>query len=144
MRWLLLGLFALLGCGGSITYLNNCNVLSLPVSIEHPYGASMVQCGVTSSVINNGADAPVVQFDVIEYIDPCGPQGSYDEVLLRLHNGTVLALFTSNMNGDYPRLALIPDGTFTTSDGTSCTFTLSSANGMRTITWTGYTSSWNL
>lgn len=85
----------------------------------------------------NGADAPVPQFSPVDVIIPCNNTATYKEVLLRLGNGQVLASFSDNSSGVNTRLVLIPDGTYMTTDGTSCTFTLAtSVNGLqRSVSW---------
>lgn len=85
----------------------------------------------------DGVDAPVAQFSPVEAIIPCNNTASYKEILLRLHNGQVLASFSDNASGLNTRLTLIPDGTFMTSDGTNCVFSLAtSVNGLqRSISW---------
>jgi len=77
-----------------------------------------------STNICDGDDAPVVPLSLTEILDPCGPQTTYDEVLLRLANGTILASFSQNVNGLNTRFVVIPPGTYQTSDGTNCIFTI--------------------
>ena len=69
----------------------------------------------------DGADA------VLEVMNPCGAQGNYEEVLLKLNDGRIIALFDGGSNLD--RLVVLPvPGTYSTTDGFSCTFSLN-ANG---------------
>lgn len=68
-----------------------------------------------------GAPSP---FELAEIIDPCGPQGSYDEVLLKLANGMILASFSTNGNANTVRFAIIPNGTYVTTDQTNCVFSV--------------------
>ncbi len=64
---------------------------------------------------------------IIEVIDPCGNATSkVDEVLLRLSTGELLVLFADNSSGKNPRLAIIESGTYVTTDGTNCVFTVDS------------------
>lgn len=71
----------------------------------------------------NGADAPVSDFTVTEVLDPCGPQGSYDEVLLRMQNGQVIASFSQTAAGLNTRFTiLLPNTPYQTTDGTGCNF----------------------
>ncbi len=71
-----------------------------------------------------GADG---QDAILEIIDPCGDNPSkVDEVLLRLADGSLVGLFAKNHNGNYPRLAVITDGKYITTDGTYCAFTVDS------------------
>ena len=107
-------------------------------SATDPNQQMMTICnGVNGTNGTNGVDAPVAQFSPVEAIIPCGNTASYKEILLRLQNGQVLASFSDNANGLNTRLTLIPDGTFMTSDGTNCVFSLAtSVNGLqRSISW---------
>lgn len=78
-----------------------------------------------SLTICNGEDAPASPTDIAEIIDPCGPEGSYDEVLLQLANGQIIASFSANGNALNTRFAIIPDGNYSTTDGTGCNFSVS-------------------
>lgn len=93
---------------------------------------------------NDGHDAPASSYGILGMVDPCGPQSSYDEVFLRLANGHLIALFTDNIHGDNPRLSEIGDGSFMTTDGTNCYFSISILGGVRTISWTGGSESWTM
>jgi hypothetical protein len=126
-----------------------------------PNGGALITCGSTSTLVLNGAPgepgpqgepgtpAPPTAYSVVALIDPCGDaDGYYDEVFLRLANGVVLASFSDNASGDNTRLSVLIDGSFVTSDGTSCNFTMSTDNSTtpatRTITWSGGGESWPL
>lgn len=56
-------------------------------------------------------------------IDPCGDQTAFDEVLLRLANGQLVAHFA---NGSLQFLSVIGPGNYVTTDGTSCYFSVDS------------------
>lgn len=56
---------------------------------------------------------------VIEIIDPCGPQGEFDEILLRLSNGHLVAFFR---DGRDEFLIDLPPGEYRTTDDTNCFF----------------------
>jgi len=88
-----------------------------------------------STTICNGTNAPTSPYTPVAPIYVCGHTGAYDEVLLRLDNGQVLAAFSSNTNGDNTRLAFIPDGSYVTTDGRNCAFSLTTANGVRSVSW---------
>jgi hypothetical protein len=61
----------------------------------------------------------------VEIIDPCGDAPNIiDEVLLRMPDGKILASFSENVEGRNTRFSLIPDGTFMTTDGSGCVFTV--------------------
>lgn len=63
--------------------------------------------------------------NIVAIKDPCGTQGAYNEVFLQLANGNYLASFSDNANGLNTRFTVLTDGTFTTTDGTHCSFTVS-------------------
>ena len=77
----------------------------------------------------NGQDAPPTPYTVTEVIDPCGKQASFDEVLLRMSNGQLLAHFAS---GNNQFLTTIGVGSYTTTDGTNCYFTV---NNDMSVSW---------
>jgi hypothetical protein len=57
---------------------------------------------------------------VVEVINPCGDQvGQYDEVLLKLSSGQVVAFFEQ---GTKRFLAILDNGTYRTTDQQSCVF----------------------
>lgn len=69
-----------------------------------------------------GASAVASEYSIVEVVDPCGDAaGIEDEVLLRLSNGEVLASYTS---GKDTRFALLSPGTYVTTDGSRCVFTV--------------------
>lgn len=89
---------------------------------------ALISCpdGTSTAILNGtpGADgqtAPATAYTVTELVDPCGPQGAYDEVLLKLANGQILAHFAS---GAKQFLTIVPPGNYTVTDGTSCRFTI--------------------
>jgi len=82
----------------------------------------------------NGAQGPQglpginadTTYQILSIIDPCGPQHAqgYDEVILKLGNGQYLASFSDNANGQNTRFGILPNGNYTTTDGTGCHFSL--------------------
>ena len=109
-------------------------------SISDPNQQTMVICNG-----QQGASATVSGYSPAEVIQPCGNSSSYEEVLLRLSNGQVLAAFSENVSGLNTRLSLIPDGTFMTSDGTNCVFSLSTDGNTRSVSWSNQIqNSWSL
>lgn len=64
-----------------------------------------------------------------EIVDPCGEQAMFDEVLFKMANGQVLALYYSKKQSF---LTVVDPGVYTTTDGTECTFTVH-ADGK--VTW---------
>lgn len=80
----------------------------------------------------DGRDAPPTSFTPVQIINPCGDaSGVYDEVLLKLYSGEILASFSDNASGKNTRFSLIPAGSYMTTDGDNCYFTVTS-NGVIT------------
>ena len=69
----------------------------------------------------DGVDGADGRDAIIEIIDPCGKQTTYDEVLLRTSSGLLLAYFE---NGGKRFLTEIRPGRYVTTDGTNCLFTV--------------------
>ena len=139
----------------------SCTVQAVAPSGPAPNGGALIVCGSTSTLVLNGAPgapgpqgqpgppAPPTAFSVVAIIDPCGDaSGIIDEVLLRLANGQVLTSLSDNANGTNTRLGVLGDGSFVTTDGSNCAFTLSTdtttSPPTRTITWSGGSESWPL
>lgn len=77
----------------------------------------------------NGQDGADGTNGILGVIDPCGDApGVIDEVLIRLADGSVLVSFSANANGQNTRLSILPPGSYVTTDGSSCNFTVN-ANG---------------
>jgi hypothetical protein len=66
---------------------------------------------------------------IVEVIDPCGdnPSKQFEEVLLRLSNGQILAHFSS---GNKEFFSLLSPGNYVTTDGTNCHFTVDAKNNI--------------
>jgi hypothetical protein len=109
---------------------DSCTVSSAPggAQISCTDGSSSFISDGTDGVDGqDGADAPPSPYTVSEVLDPCGDAPNIiDEVLLKMANGQVLVLFADNSNGKNPRLSVLPPGTYVTSDGSNCMFTLTS------------------
>lgn len=101
-------------------------------SVNPVVGGALITCADGTSVVlwngtngadgQDGADAPPTAYTVVGLGDPCGKQSSFDEVLLRLQNGDLLAHYAS---GNQQFLAKITPGSYVTTDGTHCYFTVS-------------------
>jgi hypothetical protein len=64
-------------------------------------------------------------YSIVEVVDPCPTlNGAHDEVLLKLGNGTYLASFSDNISGYNTRFSIISNGSYATTDGTGCSFTI--------------------
>lgn len=89
--------------------------------------------GLQTTVICNGVDGapgtnpPSSSFAIDSIVNPCGDNPNlYDEVFLRLANGTLLASFSDSAAGGNTRLSILVPGTYTTTDGDNCVFTVDS------------------
>lgn len=81
----------------------------------------------------DGADAPASPYQVTQVIDPCGDAPNvFDEVILKMANGNLIASFSDNANGNNTRLSLLTQGNYVTTDGSSCHFSVSAGG---TISW---------
>jgi len=75
----------------------------------------------------NGTDA--TGFTSADLVDPCGDNPLvYDEVFLRLSDGTLVASFSDNASGRNTRFSVLIAGNYITTDGDICRFTVN-ANG---------------
>ena len=82
------------------------------------------QDGTNGTNGTNGINADLT-YAVIDIIDPCGDHPTkQDEVILKLGNGKYLSSFSDNANGLNTRFSVLAPGTYQTTDGTSCVFTL--------------------
>lgn len=89
--------------------------------------------GLNGSNGQDGSNAPPTAFTPVSIIDPCGTRPSfYNEVFLKLNNGMILVSFSDNSNGNNTRFSLLTAGTYQTTDGDNCTFTI---NGAGAITY---------
>jgi len=87
------------------------------------------ETGATGPSGPTGPGAPVNPYTIMEMVNPCGDApGVIDEVFIRIATGQLIVLFAQNNHGDYPRLAVLVPGAYSTSDGDNCTFTLNSNN----------------
>lgn len=93
---------------------------------------STIKCGSATVFVNDGTNGTNGQnasgIYISELLNPCGINGSHDEILLRLSNGKVLALYDGGANLD--RFALLVPGTqyrTTDSNNNYCTFQINSS-----------------
>lgn len=123
----------------------SCSVQDVLTGALAPNGGALITCGLSSTLVVNGApgangaagqdgqDAAPSAYSIVEVIDPCGnAAGVYDEVILKMANGTLIASFSENNNGKNTRLSVLPQGNYQTTDGTSCNFSVSNTNN---VTW---------
>ena len=95
---------------------------------DTPTGALIV-CGQEMVVVKDGKDGTDGQDGQdavkLEPIDPCGDaKGLVDEVLFQ-YGKFVFASYSDDVGGTNTRLSIVPDGTFMTTDGSRCVFTVS-------------------
>jgi hypothetical protein len=110
-----------------------CEVSEILPSLLAPAGGALISCGPNTVIVYNGVngedgeDATLPPTSIVEVIDPCGDApGIFDEVLLKLENDQILASFSQNQSGLNTRFSLLTPGTYGTTDGTSCVFTVNS------------------
>ena len=64
--------------------------------------------------------------NIVSIVDPCGNHPTkIDEVFLKLSTGHIVASFSDTAAGLNTRFSLLTDGSFSTTDGTGCSFTVS-------------------
>lgn len=109
-------------------------------TINKEGNAATITCGNSSAVVVDGskgdkgdkgdtgaAGQNASGIYITSIINPCGEEFANDEVLLKLSNGRILALYDGGPNED--RLALIAPGNYITTDASqskSCSFTITS------------------
>ncbi len=118
---------------------SSCSVSSVvPSPGVAPNGGARITCtdGTDALLLNGspGADAPPTPYSVVQVVKPCPTiSGSFPEVLLVMQDRSILASASENANGKNTRLSLLIPGTYSTTDGRSCNFTITS----NTISWSG-------
>lgn len=117
-----------------------CSVQSVAPGIVAPNGGALITCGDTNTLVLNGIDgmdgqdgedASPTAYSITELVDPCGDAlNIYDEVLLKMGNGMLVASFSDNQNGKNTRLSVVVPGTYQTTDGSNCIFTVQNDNSV--------------
>jgi len=87
------------------------------------YNASLISMSNTIATLEGSLNNSISQI-----INPCGDAAGFDEVILKTRGGEFLAYFES---GSKRFLTKLSNGSYTTTDGTSCTFHVSGSN----LTW---------
>lgn len=91
------------------------------VNDDNALAGEEVQYSVEICNGTNGEDAVTGAYEIVGLIDPCGDApGIYDEVFLKLANGTVLASFSDNESGKNTRFSILTAGNYITTDGSNC------------------------
>ncbi len=125
-----------------------CSVQSVSAGGPAPNGGALITCGATSTLVLNGtngldgangtngtdgADAPPTAYTIVGVVDPCGDApGIDDEIFLQLANGQLVWLQVNSASALTARLALGRPGNWTTTDTSSCNFTV---HNDLTVTW---------
>lgn len=97
-------------------------------------GLSVAQVGAQTDINSLSISIATLQgyHNIVSLVDPCGDAaGKVDEVLLRLSDGSLLASFSDSAAGLNTRFAVIGNGSYSTTDGTGCSFTVN--NGV--VAW---------
>jgi hypothetical protein len=159
MKKLLLSLLLLTGCGNGLNMAyvmpkdgtnghSAAFSASVPVAGLCQNGGTILNAGVdrnddsvlqnieiTTSIITcNGVDGqtpPMPSLTPVAILNPCGDAPSiYDEVFLKLADGTILASFSDTASGQNTRFSVLTPGTYTTTDGNHCTFTVDGSGNL--------------
>lgn len=115
------------GCiNGGITVLSGVDVNdNFVLDIGEVTASADVCNGADGQDGEDGADAPPTGFTPVALLNPCGDNPSvFDEVFLKLSNGTVLASFSDSASGLNTRFSVLVPGTYSTTDGDGCVFTI--------------------
>lgn len=127
--------FALIGCSGGPFV--ESEVANSSCSVSSVDGGALISCpdGSQQVVLNgnngvngtdgvdgaDGQDAVLPDTSVVEIIDPCGPSGGFDEILLALADGSIVAYFA----GVSGFLTVLKCGrSYVTTDAEACSFKL--------------------
>jgi hypothetical protein len=94
-------------------------------------GATIFCDDGTNAVLYNGTDGkdaedvkePLTRYTITQMVDPCGKQSDYDEILLRLEDGSYLALYY-DFKKKMSFLTVIGPGDYITTDNTNCAFSI--------------------
>lgn len=83
--------------------------------------------GASGSNGTNGHDSPITPYSITDVLLPCGAGGGYDEVLLRLGDGQLLAHFTE---GSREFLSILKPGNYVTASIPACYFSIDAGNNL--------------
>jgi hypothetical protein len=136
------GYTSLLSLGAADLCVNGGNVFSSGLDLNRDGSLQLEETQAVAVVCNgrdgtdgndgvDGSDAVLPSFTPVGILNPCGDNPSlYDEVFLKLANGMVLASFSDKVNGENTRFSILVAGTYVTTDGDHCTFTVDSSGGL--------------
>lgn len=81
--------------------------------------------GVNGTNGHDGAAAQLGPYAPVDLVVPCpSVPGSFRETFLKLQNGTVIASFSDTASGQNTRFTQVVPGTYVTTDGRNCLFTM--------------------
>lgn len=87
--------------------------------------------GLNGTNGTNGNNAPPTPFTPIALLDPCGDTpGIFDEIFIKLQNGTIIASFSDKANGENTRFSVLVAGNFVTTDGSNCHFSVDASGNL--------------
>lgn len=111
---------------GTSSHINN-GLAGQECVLEQLFNGVKITCGQSIAVVYNGTSA----YSVVDIIDVCGDDpGEFDEVILKLQNGKLMAHY-SHGNDQFLTI-LESDKTYITTDNSSCPFYVDSNNN---VTW---------
>lgn len=122
------GIAGLSGIPGSPGQNGSDGTAGTSCSVSSLQNGALISCGVSSAVILNGIDgvnALTGMIGIAEILNPCNSVGPHNEILLKLSNGLVLALYDGGPQLDRLSL-LIPGVQYVTTDkhNSSCQFSI--------------------
>ena len=108
-------------------------------TVQQAVNGAFLTCPNGSTLILNGTDgadglpAQPTAYSIAGIVDPCSDAANiHDEVLLQLVNGALIASFSDNAAGLNTRFSLLTAGSYSTTDGSNCHFSVSNTN---VVTW---------
>lgn len=101
-------------------------------SVQHVAEGAIIACpDGTRVLVDNGVDgidgkdATFSGLTIRRIINPCGDRPFFnDEIMLELSDGSVISSFSDNVAGMNTRFSLLGPGSYMTTDGDHCYFTV--------------------
>ena len=125
------------GDGGGASCLNGGATIVVGLDLDDDLVLGLTEITKSRDVCNgldgaageDGLDAPVNPYAPVALVNPCNDApGIFDEVFIRLSNGSLIASFSQNLSGLNTRLSVLVPGSYMTSDGDACAFTVDANN----------------
>lgn len=116
---------------------NGGSVLLTALDVNDNLVLDSGDANLTATNICNGKNGKVKKkrnpYKIVGLIDPCGDApGVHDEVFIKFQNGTIIASFSDSASGLNTRFSVLTPGSYVTTDGSNCHFTVTSAGN---VTW---------